>query len=311
MRWETSINNPNENPPDPVAATSDRWTIKRLLDWTSGFFREHGSDQSRLEAEILLAEALQCPRIELYTRFDEEPSGERKAVFRDWVARHADGEPVAYLVGHKEFFSLKFAVNPDVLIPRPETEHLVTEALDVIRETGEGRPLQVIDVGTGSGCVAVAICKHAPQVMMTASDVSATALAIAAQNAATHGVAERITFVESDLLDGVSQPPQFQLIVSNPPYIGLSEKDGLDKSVVGFEPHQALFAAGPEGTETIARLIAQSVPRLLPGGQLMFEISPMIADRCCQLIDGTAGLSMQRIVKDLAGHQRIVVARRD
>jgi release factor glutamine methyltransferase len=309
--WEISINRSDDKASGEASAVSvTRWTIQQLLDWTTGYFREHGSDQSRLDAEILLAEALDCRRIELYTRFQEEPPEAVRAVFREWVARHAEGEPVAYLVGHKEFFSLRFEVSPAVLIPRPETEHLVTEALDAIREYPPATALQVLDVGTGSGCVAVAICKHAGPVVMTASDVSAAALAVARDNVARHDLSDRIRLVQSDLLEGVDQPQRFHLIVSNPPYIGLDEKPGLDRSVVDFEPHEALFAAGPKGTETIRRLVQQAAPRLLPGGWLMFEISPLIADACRQLVEKTAELELLRVVKDLAGHPRILVARR-
>ncbi len=308
--WEISINSQGETPSNGApAATSELWTIKRLLSWTTDFFREHGAGQSRLDAEILLAEALNCPRIELYTRFDEEPPEAVRGVFRDWVARHAEGEPVAYLVGQKEFFSLKFQVTPEVLIPRPETEHLVTEAIDLIRESS-AENVQVIDVGTGSGCVAIAICKHAPQAVMTACDISDSALDVARQNAQAHGVSERICFANSDLLTSVAQPARFDLIVSNPPYIGLSEKADLDKSVIDFEPHLALFSQGANGTETIQQLIEQAAQRLEKNGHLLFELSPMIAERCCSLIQEHPCFQFERLVKDLAGHARIVVAKR-
>lgn len=308
--WEISINNSTHNPTgEPKPASADRWTIQRLLKWTADFFRDHGSEQPRLDAEILLAEALECPRIELYTRFDEEPPEPIRGVFRDWVARHAEGEPVAYLVGHKEFFSIKFNVDSRVLIPRPETEHLVTEAIDAIREMTDEQPT-VLDVGTGSGCVAIAICKHSPKAILIACDISDEALEIARQNAATTKVHDRIEFIKSDLLESVATPPQFNLIVSNPPYIGLSEKPSIDASVLDYEPHLALFSTGPQGTETIHKLVEQAAPRLKEGGYLMFEISPFIAEQCCELISQHAMLTLERVVKDLAGHARIVVAKR-
>lgn len=308
--WEISINSPSDTPSNGAEqATSELWTIKRLLSWTTDFFREHGAGQSRLDAEILLSEALGCPRIELYTRFDEEPPETVRGIFRDWVARHAEGEPVAYLVGQKEFFSLKFEVTPAVLIPRPETEHLVTEAIDLIRDS-KADSVPIIDVGTGSGCVAIAICKHAPQANMTACDISDAALDVARQNAQAQGVSERIDFVKSDLLTHVPQPTRFHLIVSNPPYIGLSEKADLDKSVIDFEPHLALFSTGPDGTETIQQLLEQSAERLELEGYLLFEISPMIAEHCCSLIQEHKSLQLERVVKDLAGHARIVIAKR-
>ena len=308
--WEISINNSTDHPAgEPRPASTDPWTIQRLLKWTADFFRDHGSEQPRLDAEILLAEALECPRIELYTRFDEEPPEPIRSVFRDWVARHAEGEPVAYLVGHKEFFSIKFNVDDRVLIPRPETEHLVTEAIDAIREMQEEHPT-ILDVGTGSGCVAIAICKHAPQTRIIACDLSAAALEIAQKNAERLEVQDRIEFIQSDLLTSVKEPPEFNLIVSNPPYIGLSEKENIDTSVINYEPHLALFSTGPQGTETIFHLIQQAAPRLRGGGLLMFEISPFIAEQCCDLVSQHAMLTLERVVKDLAGHSRIVIAKR-
>ena len=138
---------------------SDAWTIKRLLDWTSEYFTKHDSDSPRLEAEILLAEALGCERIELYTRFDEVPDGQPVATFRSWVKRHAEGEPAAYLVGHREFYSLRFQVNEHVLIPRPETEHVVVAAIEAAKKLDEGSP-RIVDIGTGSGCIIIALAKH-------------------------------------------------------------------------------------------------------------------------------------------------------
>lgn len=308
--WEISINRQTDNPTGHSSDTTERWTIKRLLDWTAGYFRDQGFDQPRLDSEILLAEALKCRRIELYTRFDEEPPESIKGVFRDWVARHAEGEPVAYLVGHKEFFSLKFDVNSHVLIPRPETEHLVTEGLDAIKALGESGSIEIVDVGTGSGCVAIAIARHATDVRVTACDISEEALDVARRNALNHQLADRVRFVVSDLLESVDEPNSFDVIVSNPPYIGLDEKGDLDKSVVDFEPHQALFSNGPDGTETIQRLLQQAANRLKEGGRLVFEISPMIADRCRDMVTAIDGLKFERFVNDLAGLRRIVVARR-
>ena len=137
----------------------ETWTIKRLLEWTSEFFRSKDLDSPRLCAEVLLAEALKCQRIELYTRFDQVPEEGLLAVYRDWVKRHAKGEPVAYLVGSKEFYSLKFDVNANVLIPRPETEHLVLAAIEAAKELNKDR-INIFDVGTGSGCVAITLAKQ-------------------------------------------------------------------------------------------------------------------------------------------------------
>ncbi len=306
-----SINQPapkpgNEAPSvDSDPASENRWTIKRLLNWTADFFREHGAEHPRLEAEVLLAEALGCERIYLYTRFDEEPDEATRARFRDWVGRHAKGEPVAYLVGHREFFSLKFLVNSSVLIPRPETEHIVSEALDFLRKRNQ--PSQVIDVGTGSGNIVVAIAKHAPTVTLIATDISGAALKVARSNAALHGVESRIQFVESDLLESLGQPPQFDLIVSNPPYIGTNEQGTVQASVANYEPHTALYS-GPDGCEIIERLIGVATKRLVSGGKLIFEMSPIIASRCQQLATEQGSFSGIKIIKDYSGHPRVLVA---
>ncbi len=290
-----------------ATGTGDRWTIKRLLGWTSNFFRDKGFDQPRLDAEVLLAEALGCERIFLYTRFDETPDESILARYRDWVARHAEGEPVAYLVGHREFFSLEFRIDRSVLIPRPETEHVVTEALDFIRERGE--TLTVADVGTGSGNIAIAIARHAPQVTITATDISASALDVAKQNAALHKVEPRIRFLKSDLLKAVIEPEHFDLILSNPPYIGTSEKWTVAESVVEFEPHGALFS-GTDGCEMTERLIATAARRLEPGGRLIFETSPFIAGRCLELLAAMGAFAAPRLIKDLAGLPRVIRADR-
>jgi release factor glutamine methyltransferase len=320
--WVISINEPEQGrsdgpasprPPDgsgtaETAAAPDRWTIKRLLEWTSRFFADHGFDQPRLDAEVLLAEALGCPRIFLYTRFDEEPGEEIRARFRDWVARHARGEPVAYLVGHREFFSLRFRVDPNVLIPRPETEHVVTEAIDFLRSRQQSAPdaaLQVADLGTGSGNIAIAIVRHVPKCVITATDISPAALEVARTNAREHGVEERIRFVESDFLELVDEPDRFDLIASNPPYIGTSESGTLQASVVQYEPHTALFS-GPDGLDATRRLIETAIHRLRPRGRLVLETSPIIVDRVAEWIRARPELIDLRIVRDLAGLPRVV-----
>ena len=176
---------------------ADTWTIRRVLEWTTGYLSEHGSESPRLEAEILLAYAKQCPRIQLYTHFDDELSDEVRGRMRALVKRRADLEPVAYLVGHREFFSLDFEVNRDVLIPRPETELLVMEALEALKAAEvSGR---VLDIGTGSGCIAIAIAHRAPTAAVTAVDISESALVVARRNAERHHVADRVSFLQGDL----------------------------------------------------------------------------------------------------------------
>lgn len=286
--------------------STSQWTLQRLLEWTTDHFNEAGSDSSRLDAEVLLAEALQCKRIELYTRFAEVPSAEPLQKFREWVKRRAAGEPVAYLVGHKEFYSLKFKVTSATLIPRPETEHLIVAALEVCKEAEE--PIRIIDVGTGSGCIAVTMAKQLEkQYVIAATDISLEALAVARENAAAHEVDSRIRFYEGDLLEALPEGSKpVHLIVSNPPYIGRSEIETVEDTVKDFEPDTALFA-GEHGTEIIERLIPQAEKMLLPGGHLVFEASPAKMDRCEELVKGSA-LEFIEVINDYAGLKRILVA---
>ena len=287
---------------------SNQWTLQRLLEWTTNHFADSGSDSSRLDAEVLLAEALQCQRIELYTRFAEVPAAEPLQKFREWVKRRAAGEPVAYLVGHKEFYSLRFKVTPATLIPRPETEHLIVGAIESCKQYDE--TIRIIDVGTGSGCIAVTLAKQLEQEhVIAATDISLEALAVARENAIEHQVESRIRFYEGDLLDALPEGSKpVNLIVSNPPYIGRSEVDTVEATVKDFEPETALFA-GEDGTEIIQRLIQQAETMLLPGGTLLFEASPATMDRCEELVKQSA-LEFVEVINDYAGLKRILVARK-
>lgn len=288
----------------------EQWTIGRLLTWTTDYLKQHGSDSPRLDAEILLAEARGCQRIELYTSFDEVPDEAVREKFRESVRRRAEGTPVAYLVGHKEFYSLSFRVTPDVLIPRPETELLVVRLLDLAKErsaAGRGEPT-IVDVGTGSGIIAVTTARSLPAARVTAIDISPAALSIARENAAAHGVAERIEFLESDLFAAVPAERRFDLIASNPPYVSSAEFVKLQKTVKDFEPRQAL-EAGPQGTEVIERLVAASIERLTPGGWLLMEISPMIETAARKLLESQPALELGPTIKDLSGQPRVLQAR--
>ncbi|MDX1962582.1 MAG: peptide chain release factor N(5)-glutamine methyltransferase [Pirellulales bacterium] len=306
---------------------SETWTIGRLLQWTADFLKKQGSDTPRLDAEVLLAHCRNCQRIMLYTAFDEVASDELRNQYRELVKQRAAGRPVAYLVGKREFYSLPFLVTPDVLIPRPETEFLVVKALDILKErsaalaeSGQpGEPAAVADVGTGSGIIAITIAKHAPPLMLngirapgadvTAIDNSPAALEIARQNAASLGVAERVTFVEGDLLAGFDDRPRWDLVLSNPPYISEPEYAALDKTVRDYEPRGALVG-GPTGTEIISRLIPQAAAQLKPGGWFLCEISPMIEEAVLELLRQEPSLETQPTVKDLAQLARVVVARK-
>lgn len=283
------------------------WTIGRLLNWTTEFLRDKGADSPRLDAEVLLAKARGCQRIELYTAFEEEPAEEIRTAFRELVRRRAEGTPVAYLVGYREFFSLSFQVTPDVLIPRPETELLVVRAIDLSKTQSISR---VADVGTGSGILAVCCAKHIPESHVTALDISPAALEVATANAVRHGVAGRIELVESDLLVGCVAEGRFDLIVSNPPYVSTAEMADLDSSVRNHEPQVALDG-GEDGTEVIERLIPQATERLHPGGWLLIEVSPYNAARVEKLVADADGLARHDTINDLANHPRVVQCQRE
>ena len=286
------------------------WTIGRLLTWTNDYLREHGSDSSRLDAEILLAEARGCKRIELYTAYEEVASEQTRVAFRELVRRRAEGEPVAYLVGRKEFYSLSFHVTHDVLIPRPETELIIVTMLDLAKKRpAQDGPLQIADVGTGSGVIAVTAAKYWQNSRVTAMDLSDKALEIARFNIDQHGVSERVTLIHSDLFSKVPPDARFDFILSNPPYVSQAEYKELPRDVKDHEPEMALIG-GPTGCEVIARLIEQSATRLNPGGCLLIEVSPMIAAEVQHMIGDHASFASSAIVKDSAGHARVVVATR-
>jgi release factor glutamine methyltransferase len=293
-------------------AQPDAWSVGRLLQWTTDFLKRHGADSPRLDAEVLLAEAIGCQRIQLYTAFDDVPKEEIRAAFRELVRRRAEGTPVAYLVGRREFYSLSFQVTPDVLIPRPETEFLVIALIDLAKARAAEKPgeeVAICDVGTGSGIIAVAAAKHIPSGRVLALDTSPAALDVARANAEAHGVAGRIEFLQSDLLGGVPDGRRFDFIASNPPYVSEAELAALAPGVRDFEPRAALLA-GPRGTEVIDRLLPQAAQRLLPGGSLLIEISPMIHDAALALLRAEDRLEPGPTIKDFARLPRVIRAQR-
>ncbi len=286
------------------------WTIGRLLTWTQKFLGERGADSPRLDAEILLAHARGCRRIELYTAFDETPNETVRATFRDLVRRRGEGLPVAYLVGRREFYSLDFLVSPEVLIPRPETEFVVVAAIDWIkRQANPAARAEIWDVGTGSGAIAVAVAKHAPRARVLATDISPAALAVARQNVDRHAVADRVALLESDLASAVPPAQEFDLVLSNPPYVSSAEFDQLPIDVRQHEPRGAL-EAGPTGLEVIERLVPLAAQRLKPGGQLIVEISPPLEHQARSVVESAADLQLLPTVKDLAGLARVLVAKK-
>jgi release factor glutamine methyltransferase len=269
-----------------------------------------GTHSAQLAAELLLLHAAGCDREFLYSHPEHALSLKQVAQFFALIDRRAAGEPTQYLTGKQEFWGLEFEVNSSVLIPRPETEHIVEVALERLGESRRGNSLRVADIGTGSGCIAVALAMELRTATIYATDISGAALEVARRNAARHGVADRISFVESNLLDGVTEPAQFDLIVSNPPYVGRTEMESLQQEVRDHEPHVALFA-GEDGLALYPLLIAQAAARLAPGGLLVLELGINQFEPVGDMLDASRGWTRVSAKQDLAGIVRVITAVRD
>jgi release factor glutamine methyltransferase len=297
-----------------------------------------------LAAELLLLHTLRHDRTWLYSHPEEEISAEQQSQFLSLIARRASGEPVQHLTGQQEFWGLAFEVTPDVLIPRPETEHLIEVALDrlAVREIRAGRKptltgqgLQIADIGTGSGCIAIALAKELPGAIVYATDISLAALTVARRNATRHSFSDHIHFLECNLLDGLSvgtryivpssgdtrssgtthqssvtshQSPLFDLLISNPPYIGRRESPDLEREVRDHEPHTALFG-GEEGYEIYSPLITQAAQFLKPGGLLVLELGHNSLPAVQPLLDSPHWQNVV-VTNDLAGIPRVISAER-
>jgi release factor glutamine methyltransferase len=281
------------------------WTIRGLLDWTVNFLKSKGIESAGLEARILLAHALRCKQIELFTRADEVPDEDGRARFRELVRRRVERCPVAYLVGVKEFYKLEFEVTPAVLIPRPETELLVMECLRLLPKD---RPAKVLDLGTGSGAIAVSVAQQRPLAEATATDLSPDALAVARRNAERHKLAGRIRFLEGDLFDAVPAGERFDFLLSNPPYIAAAELPSLAPEVRDHEPRLAVDG-GPSGLAVYERIAARAGEFLQPGGHLLLEIAATQGEAVRGLLEARGGFAVGPTLTDGAGLPRVVVAR--
>ena len=285
--------------------------------------REAGVPSYTLAAELILLHVLGRNRTWLYAHPEEAVSEANTQSFLALLKRRAAGEPTQYLTGKQEFWGLEFEVTPDVLIPRPETEHVIEVALDrlALRELRASRPQKtmgegqrIADIGTGSGCIAIALAKELPAAAFVATDISAAALAVAGRNAHRHGVAHRIQFIESNLLSAVSPivtghaPLLFDLVASNPPYVGRHEAESLAVEVRAHEPPSALYG-GEEGYELYADLIAQSAAQLKPGGILVLELGHNSLAAVQPLLDPPTWSGVS-VTNDLAGIPRIIAAER-
>lgn len=255
----------------------------------------------RLNAETLLMFTLGCDRAHIFAHPERELTPQEKINYQEAIAQRALGIPAQYITGHQEFWGMDLIVSPAVLIPRPETEHVVETVLTL----SLGHSPRIIDVGTGSGCIALALAKELPLAEIHATDISPAALEISRANSARHRFDARIQFHQTDLLLGF-EPSTFDLIVSNPPYVGESEEDQVQLEVRKYEPRNAVFA-GPTGLEVIERLIPQAHTVLKPGGWLVMEMSGTIAEAIQHLL---ADWSKLRVINDLQGIPRVAVAAR-
>jgi len=252
------------------SAGQDDGLVRDILTRSTAFLERHKSPSPRLDAEVLMAHAMGLRRLDLYLSPERPLKPAELDLARKLVQRRGQGEPVAYLVGTREFHGLTFKVTPAVLIPRPETEAIVDAALEWLGREGGAAPL-VVDVGTGSGAIACAVAVGSPAARVMATDLSAEALIVARQNVESLGLNNRITLFEGDLLDPVPADLTFDLVVSNPPYVAMDGDDGLAPDVARWEPSLALDG-GPDGMVVTTRLIAAARDRLRSGGMLLFEV---------------------------------------
>jgi release factor glutamine methyltransferase len=277
---------------------SETWSVLRLLRWTADFFRQHGIESPRLDAELLLATVLACKRVDLYLAFDQPVAAADRERYRELVRRRAkERVPVAYLTGAREFWSQPLRVTPDVLIPRADTETLVRAGVAL-------GPRRIADIGTGTGCVAIALARELPRASVLAIDLSREALDVAAHNVAAAGLAQRVALACGDLLEGVAD--RFDLIAANLPYVPSAELERLAPEV-GHEPRLALDG-GADGLALLRRLVAQAAEHLEPGGHLALEVGLGQAADVAKLARA-AGAHEVRQERDLAGVERVVVAR--
>lgn len=279
------------------------WTTRAVLDWTTQDFAARGIESPRLDAELLVAKALETDRVGLYLDLNRPLSNRERSAIRPLVARRRQREPVAYILGHREFYGRRFTVTPDVLIPRPDTETLVDHALACIPEDAACR---VLDVGTGSGAIAVTIAAERPLAVVTATDISEAALKVASRNAEQLEVADRIEFERADLLRGAAQ---YDVVVSNPPYVAQSEIDALQPEIRQHEPLAAL-EAGEDGLDVVRALLAAVEPATMSGAELLVEVGIGQAASVLDFAANHAAWHLVAVYPDLDRIDRVVHLRR-
>jgi len=284
------------------------WTIQKLLDWMIGCFTEKRIDSPRLSAELILSSVLQMERIQLYMHFDKEVQKAQLDKLHNLVKRCLQNEPVQYLTGKCEFYSLSFKVSPACLIPRPETELLVERAIEFLR--GRQGKQYVCDLCTGCGCVAIAIAKNSPDAKVIATDICDKALSVAAENMAKYNLSGQIEFLQGDLFKPIISQldvKEFDLIVCNPPYISGAEYEKLDEKVKNYEPKLALDG-GVDGLDVYQRIAAQAGGHLKKDGALILEIGYLQGQAVKKLLEGSGCFGPIKIEKDFSNNDRIITA---
>jgi release factor glutamine methyltransferase len=293
-------------------ADGGTWTVRRILEWTTSYFDRKEVFQPRLSAEQLLAHVLNYPRIRLYTDYDRELKEQDLAAYRTLVQRAVEDEPIAYLTGRKPFFNLEFEVTRDVLIPRPDTETLVENVLQFFRHQPGMESPRVLDLCTGSGCIAAAIAHHHKSANVVATDISPAAVEVARRNFQKLGLAERISLLEGDLFEPLTRMIDllpFDVIVSNPPYIPTAGLATLDKSVKDYEPMLALDG-GVDGLAFHRRILSESPGRLVPGGRVFLEIQFDQGQAAVELAQANPAFQEVRILKDAGGRERVLTVKK-
>jgi release factor glutamine methyltransferase len=280
----------------------ERWTVLKVIQWTTEHFQKKGLDNPRLESEVLLAHLLGIDRMGLYLNYDRPLKEEERTAYREMIQRRTAGEPSAYIVGYKEFWSMRFTVSPECVIPRPETEHLVEEAVRIGKELPP--PLRALEIGCGCGAVAIALAKELEQAQIVATEISPNTLSLAQQNADVHGVGERIHFVVGDLFAPGEEP--FSLICSNPPYVPTAEILQLAPEVKDYEPLTALDG-GKDGLSFFRRIGEGASAFLVQGGWLLLEMGKGQASQVAAILQ-EQGFANIDLIADYAGVRRVIKA---
>jgi len=284
------------------------WTVLRIMRWSGEYLEGKGVERGRLDAEHLLAHALGVPRLQLYLQFDRPLEPEELDSFRPLLRRRAEREPLQYILGRAAFRELDLRVDRRVLVPRPETEILVDEVLSWARADG-GAALTAVDVGTGSGAIALSLLEEGPFARVVATDASEDALAVAALNAEETGHQARIELRRGSLFEPLRGDERFDVVVSNPPYVAEAEAATLEPEVGVWEPAGALFG-GPDGLSVLRAIVTGAAPFLRGGGLLALEVGASQAGQVVAAVEAAGGYDDVRVRRDLAGRQRVVTARR-